>query len=151
MWVWSWTSVSQDQKANSRRTWGLEIILLLDMECFQNTEMMERDKQPKSDKSSPGMLPTMKTNNWAVSPGVLFHALAMEKPYCERVRGWMEICLLECIVHTFCPPISTDWVGINYVQFLLPSILGLKKDSSLLTHLFFLISFYFYYYHVYFW
>ena len=50
--------------------------MLLDVECLQNVEMIEMEKQSRKYKARSGMLPTAKINSWAIAPGALFHASA---------------------------------------------------------------------------
>lgn len=85
------------KKPVPERAWELWVISLLDVESFQNIEMMKMDKQPKNDRTSPGMLPTLKMNSWAVLPGALFLALAS---YREWIWGKLETYLSESIFHT---------------------------------------------------
>lgn len=70
------TLAAQVEKGTPERAGGLGARLLLDVGYLPKIKMMKRDQQPRSDKASPGMLPTAETNSWALSPGALFHALA---------------------------------------------------------------------------
>lgn len=89
------------KKTGPERAWELGVVSFLDVESFQNIEMMEVDKQPRT---SPGMLPTLKMNSWAVVPGALFRALAS---YREWIWGKLETYLSECILHSVCLPVFT--------------------------------------------
>lgn len=67
---------AQAVKSTPERAWGLGPGLLLEV-TRQNIKMMSVYEDPRSDKAFPGMLPTAKTNSWALSPGALFHVFGL--------------------------------------------------------------------------
>lgn len=101
----SWTSAAQGEKATPERAWGLGAGLLLEVACFQSIKMMKMAKWPRNDKAS-GMLPTTKTNSWALSPGALSHAFGLILWMRWRVAGDMFI-----RVRFLCFPVFTDRIG----------------------------------------
>lgn len=87
---------------------------------------MRMDKQPRNDNASLGMLPAVKTNSWAVSPGALFHALAY---IVNAFKGSRRHIYQSAFSTLLCLPVFTDKTGKTIC-----SVMAKYFGSYLLTH-----------------